>query len=104
MFVEERDYRIKPGQLSRFITTYEQYGLALQRKYLGNFLGYFTTEIGELNRVVAWWSYESLDMRDSGRAAMLDDPLWQDYLSRVTDLIDTQQTRILKPVSFSPIR
>lgn len=35
---------------------------------------------------------------------MLADPQWQAYLERVTDLIDLQQTRILKPVSFSPIQ
>ncbi len=104
VFIEERDYRIKPGKAGLFVSTYEQYGLGLQKKYLGRFLGYFMTEIGELNHVVAWWAYDSLDERDAARTRMLADPEWQSYLDRVTDLIDIQQTRILKPVSFSPIR
>jgi len=103
MFIEERDYRIRPGKLGQFIATYEQHGLALQKKYLGRFLGYFTTELGELNHVVAWWGYDSLDARDAARARMLADPAWQAYLDRVTDLLDVQHTRILKPVAFSPI-
>ncbi len=104
MIVEERDYRLKPGKLGLFVSTYEKHGLPLQVKYLGKFLGYFTTEIGELNHVVALWGYEGLDDRARRRAAMLADPQWQDYLGQVADYLDVQNTRILTPSSFSPIQ
>ena len=35
---------------------------------------------------------------------MLADPEWQAYLDRVTDLIDIQTTRMLNPVSYSPLQ
>lgn len=104
MFIEERDYRIKTGCLLKFVSTYETYGLPLQKKYLGKFLGYFTSDIGELNHVVALWGYDSLDERDRARSAMMADPQWQAFLDKVTDLIDIQNSRILKPVGFSPIQ
>ncbi|WP_160123026.1 NIPSNAP family protein [Rhodovarius lipocyclicus] len=104
MLVEERDYRIRPGKLGQFVATYEEHGLPLQKHYLDRFLGYFTTEIGELNHVVAWWGYEGLDDRLRRRAAMLADPAWTAYLSMVTDLLDTQNSRILLPTGFSPIK
>ncbi len=104
MIVEERDYRLKPGKLGLFVSTYEKHGLPLQVKYLGKFLGYFTTEIGELNHVVALWGYEGLDDRARRRAAMLADPQWQEYLGMVADYLDVQNTRILTPSSFSPIQ
>ena len=104
MIVEERDYRLKPGKLGLFVSTYEKHGLPLQLKHLGQFLGYFTTEIGELNHVVALWGYEGLDDRARRRAAMLADPQWQEYLGMVADYLDVQNTRILTPSSFSPIR
>ncbi len=104
MIVEERDYRMKPGKLGLFVSTYEKHGLPLQVKYLGQFLGYFTTEIGELNHVVALWGYEGLDDRARRRAAMLADPAWQEYLGMVADYLDVQNTRILTPSSFSPIQ
>lgn len=104
MFIEERDYRIKPGLLNQFVSAYETYGLALQKKYLGNFIGYFLSEIGELNHVVALWGYESLDERDRAREQMQQDEKWQEYLAMVIDYIDVQETRILKPVHFSPIQ
>jgi len=104
MIVEERDYRIKPGKLKQFIETYQAHGLQLQIEFLGRFHGYFTTEIGELNHVVAWWSYESLDDRQERRSRMSADPRWQDYLTKVVDLIDIQNSRILLPTAFSPLR
>ena len=104
MIVEERDYRLKPGKLGLFVATYEKHGLPLQVKHLGKFLGYFTTEIGELNHVVALWGYEGLDDRARRRSAMLADPQWQEYLIMVADYLDVQNTRILTPSSFSPIQ
>lgn len=104
MIVEERDYRLKPGKLGLFVSTYEKHGLPLQLKHLGQFLGYFTTEIGELNHVVALWGYDGLDDRARRRAAMLADPQWLEYLGMVADYLDVQNTRILTPSSFSPIQ
>ena len=104
MIVEERDYKVRAGKLGQFVSTYGTYGLPIQQEYLGTFHGYFTTEIGELNHVVAWWSYESLDDRASRRARMLADPRWHDYLAKVDGLLETQNSRILVPTAFSPLR
>jgi uncharacterized protein YbaA (DUF1428 family) len=104
VIVEERDYTLKPGKLSAFVETYRDHGLQSQLDYLAAFHGYFTSEIGELNHVVAWWSYASLDERQARRARMLADPLWQAYLEKVVDLIQLQNTRILQPTAFSPLR
>lgn len=104
MVYEERDYRIKAGKLATFVKLYGEFGLPLQKEHLGTFHAYFTTEIGELNHVVALWSYESLDDRAARRGRMLADPRWQDYLRQVDGLIDIQNSRILTPVSYSPLK
>jgi hypothetical protein len=104
MVYEERDYRIVAGRLGEFVKIYGEHGLPLQKKYLGQFIGYFTTEIGELNHVVALWGYYSLGDRETRRKTMLADPEWQGYLDRVKGLIDIQTTRILNPVPFSPLQ
>lgn len=104
MIVEERDYRVKAGKLGQFVGLYEKHGLPIQLELLGKFLGYFTTEIGELNHVVALWGYESLDDRQQRRDRMMADPRWQEYLKMVDGLLDLQTTRLLKPTTFSPIR
>jgi len=101
---EERDYRIKAGKLAEFVQIYGEFGLPLQKQHLGTFIAYFTSEIGELNHVVALWSYQSLDERSARRKAMLADPNWHDYLKRVDGLIDIQNSRILNPVAYSPLQ
>lgn len=104
MIIEERDYRVKAGKLGQFVSLYERHGLPIQLELLGKFLGYFTTELGELNHVVALWGYESLDDRQLRRDRMMADPRWQDYLKMVDGLLDVQTSRILRPTSFSPMR
>jgi hypothetical protein len=104
MIIEERDYRIKAGKIGQFVQTYERHGLPIQQELLGTFLGYFTTEIGELNHVVALWGYEGLDDRLARRDRMMADPRWQAYLEMVVDLVDVQHTRILRPTAFSPMK
>ena len=104
MIIEERDYRVKHGKLAQFIAAYSAHGLPIQIELLGKFLGYFTTEIGELNHVVAWWQYDSLGDREARRKRMMADPRWQDYLRLTNGMLDVQQTRILRPTAFSPLR
>jgi hypothetical protein len=104
LIYEERDYRTVGGKLGEFVKLYGEYGLPIQKKHLGTFVAYFTTEIGELNHVVAIWGYVSLADRETRRKAMMADPDWQDYLRRVAGLLDIQTTRILSPVSFSPLQ
>jgi hypothetical protein len=104
MIYEERDYRIKAGKLKTFVDHYEKSGLAIQKKHLGTFIGYFVSEIGELNHVVALWGYQDLNDRLARRAAMMADPDWQAYLALVDGLIDLQNSRILLPTGFSPLQ
>ena len=56
-------------------------------------------DIGQRN---ACFVQRGLDQRAEMRAAMLADPEWSDYLARVDGLLQTQNTRILTPTSFSP--
>ena len=104
MIVEERDYRVRHGKLAEFIGLYGKHGLPIQKEHLGKFLGYFTTEIGELNHVVAWWQYDSLADREARRERMTADPRWTEYLKLTAGMLETQETRILKPTTFSPLR
>jgi len=50
------------------------------------------------------WGFESLDDRALRRERMAQDRDWQRYLTKVTPLLLSQENRILKPTSFSPIR
>ena len=104
MIVEERTYRIAAGRLPDYLGLYQEMGLEIQKRVLGNLIGYFTTEMGQLSTLVHLWGYESLNDREVRRAALAREPEWQAYLKACTPLITAMENRILVPTSFSPIR
>jgi hypothetical protein len=104
MIVELRDYTIVTGKLAEFVKHAETTGIKIQAPILGNLLGWFTSEIGDLNHVVQMWGYDSYDERTRRRATLYSDPEWLAYLPIVMPLIAVMRSRILLPSSFSPIR
>lgn len=106
MIVELRTYTVKPLRTADFLNLYEQHALPLQKKYLGNLIGFFISEVGPLNEVVHLWGYESMAERERRREQLERDPAWTDYRDALRDLdaIQQQDTRLLKPASFSPLR
>ena len=104
MIVEERTYHVITGKLPQVVKLYADEGIELQRQYLGNLLGWFTVDVGELSSVVSLWGYESYGERERRRAEMQADDRWKSFLARLQPLLHTQWNRILVPTSFSPIR
>jgi hypothetical protein len=104
MIVEERTYTLKPGTVHVYYEDYNPRGLAIQTRILGNLIGYFHTEIGELNRVVHLWGYDSLAEREKRRKALFEDKDWLEYLAQSPDIVVAMESRILVPAPFSPIR
>ena len=105
MLVEERCYVLQmPYGPQDYLKLYEAEGLAIQRTTLGNLIGYFHTEVGELNTMVHLWGYTTYEDRAKRRAALAADPEWQRYLERVRPMISSMSNRLLVPTAFSPIR
>ena len=73
-----------------------------QKEVLGTLVGFWHTEIGELNKVIHIWGYDSLDDRLARRAALAEHPDWPAYLEVALPLIVEQENRVLIPASFSP--
>jgi hypothetical protein len=104
MIVEQRDYHVITGKLNEVVRLYETEGIDLQKRYLGELLGVFTTDIGALSTFTSMWGYASYAEREERRAQLQADEQWKDFLARLQPLLHTQQNRILIPTSFSPIR
>jgi hypothetical protein len=104
MLYEERSYTLKPGAVGTYFKIYEAEGLEVQKRILGNLIGYFQTDFGTLNQVVHIWAYESLDDRARRRAALYKDPAWQSYIPKVLPLIERMENRLLLPAAFSPLK
>lgn len=106
MVVDHRTYTLRPLKLGKWLALYEQHALPVQLRHLGNLIGFFQTEIGTLNQVVHLWGFDSLDDRQRRRVEMAKDPDWQNFL-RLNEELEAlmhQESKIVVPVSFSPLK
>jgi|SRR5690349_9714166 len=104
MFYEVRTYRIKTGAVPAYLKLVEEEGIELQKRYLGQLVGYFYSEIGPLNQIVHIWAYPSLDERERRRAALAEDADWRAFAPKIQVLMEEMESKIMKPVSFSPLQ
>lgn len=104
MFIEQRTYTFKAGTVPQFMALYEEEGLAIQKSILGNMVGYFTSEFGTLNQTVHLWQYQSFEDRAARRAALAANEQWQAFFAKVAPMLISQESKILQPTSFSPIK
>lgn len=102
MIVEHRTYTVHHGQMEAYLARYEQHGLPIQRRHLGPLLGFYVSEIGQLNQVVHLWAFDSLADREERRARMESDPDWQAFKLTNRGSFTHQEVRILRPTRFSP--
>ncbi|NYT69708.1 NIPSNAP family protein [Pusillimonas noertemannii] len=103
MIVDHRTYIIRTGLMRDFLALYAAEGLAVQTEHLGTPLGYYTTEVGELNQVVHLWAYTDMADRQRRRAALEADPRWLAYRRKAAAAgqVLRQSNAILQQVDFT---
>lgn len=106
MIVDMRTYTCKPGTVKKHIALYEQHGLHVQKRHLGEPLAYLLTDIGDVNSYVHMWVYDDLADRSRKRAAMIADPEWQAFsrLAAEADYLVGQHNCIMSPAVFAPLK
>lgn len=104
MFYEMRTYRLKVGALPAYLKLVADEGLAIQKEYLGELVGYFYTDIGPLNQIVHLWRFASLDDRDHRRKELLKDARWQAFMPKLQATLEEMDCKILCPTAFSPLQ
>ena len=104
MIVDVRIYQIVPRKMGEYLKLFEAYGLPVQRRHLGDPLGYFVTEHGQLHQVVHLWGFDSLADLERKRAARNADPAWDDYMARTEGLVVSQENKLTRPTAWSGIK
>ncbi len=102
MIVDIRTYSCLPGKMQAWLKLYEEFAWPLQKKYLGNCLGFYVSVEGRLNNVVHLWGYESQADREARRAALAVDPDWGIFLEKAAALgaFIAQENSFFKPAPF----
>jgi hypothetical protein len=104
MIIDERTYTCHPGKAKAWLEIYERLGKPIQWPIVGEPIGFFTTDTGTLSQVVHMWRYESLADYEERRRKLSATPGWSDYVAASMPLLVALESRILVPVSFSPLK
>jgi NIPSNAP len=101
---ELREYTVVPGKLGDMVKLSGDVSRRIRGDDYGKLEGYWTSEIGPLNRLVHLWSYPSLDERARLRAALAANPAWgRDFLAKFYPQLQAQESRILtEQLPFKP--
>ena len=57
MVIDHRTYTLHIGTVSTFMDLFEKEGLEPQVRILGNFMGLFRTEIGNINQIIMMFGF-----------------------------------------------
>ena len=106
MLIDHRTYTVRPGTMPQQLKLYEEYGLAAQKRHLGEPLAYLVAESGELNTYVHIWVYRDAADREARRAAMQADPEWQTFMRKNAEagFLIKQVNKLMTPALFAPIK
>ena len=104
MIIEMRTYILKPATLKKFLNIYNNDIRETHVSILGNQIGFFYTEFGELNKVVHLYGYDSYKDREKRREILSKNKEFISYLDKVKDIILHMKNEVLIPTAFSKIR
>jgi hypothetical protein len=95
--IEMRTYQLKPGSVPEFEKRFAE-ALPVREKFskLGAF---WHTEVGDLNKVIHVWPYDSLDQRAKVRAEASKAQGWP---PNTREFVVSQQSEVFHPAPFCP--
>jgi hypothetical protein len=96
MYIEQRVYSLVPGGVAEYLRLYEECGRAIQEGHLGQAIGCFTREFGDLNQLVYLWPFDTLDERSRRRAGLLADAGFKEFRGKVRHLLLKQENQLLR--------
>lgn len=102
MIVEMRSYVLHPGKLPEFMRLMAEEGMRIEQPVLGRLLGFYSSEVGNVNKVIHLWAYDSFEERQRRRGLLAAHPAWSAFVPKVLPLIRDMHNELLNPASFSP--
>lgn len=98
MYIELRTYSLVPGGANEYLRVYNERARDIQTAILGNLVGVYQSEVGELNQLVFLWAFESLDERQRRRGELMADAGFTEFRKSTRHLLVKQASRLLTAV------
>jgi len=101
---EMRTYTLYVGKLSEAVTLYRELGWpALEKGGHGRKLvGYFTSDVGTLNRLVHLWKFDDDADRRQHWSRLFQDADFMAFAGKLRPLILTQENQLLQEAPWGP--
>ena len=96
---EIRTYLYRPGEIPKVLDAWEN-AIETREKY-SSLVGCWYSDIGELNKLIHIWAYNSLEERSKIRSEVVERGVWPPK-SGISPT--SQENKIVLPFEFSPIR
>lgn len=104
MIIDHRTYNIVPRRMKEYLEIFEEFAMPVQRRHLGEPIFFGVTDTGPQDQVVHLWGYKDFADYEARRAARNADPDWAVYLEKTKGLVVSQETKVIRPAKFSPIK
>jgi hypothetical protein len=104
MIVDVRTYPLVPRKMPKYLELFEKHALPVMTRHGLQLIGYYVSQIGPLNQVVHLWRYDSLADMERKRTARDADPAWGKFLSLTEGMVASQDNKVMRPTSFSPVQ
>lgn len=102
MYLEMRTYSLVPGGAAEYLRSYNELGREVQTRILGQMVGLYQSEVGELNQLVFIWAFESLDERQRRRRELMADARFTEFRKSTRHLLVKQENRLLVSALGAP--
>jgi len=96
MFIEHRTYTIKPGRVAEYMQEYCDNGWEVHSAHTPC-VGHYTTEAGNLFRIISMWRYASFEDRLERRATLNAMKPWQECMGRISPLVMDIRSNLIVP-------
>jgi len=93
MLIEQRTYTLTPGGVAEYLKLYNGAARDIQQRILGNLLGLYRAETGNLNQLVFLWGFENAQERVARRQALMSDTVFTEFRKAVRHLLVSQESR-----------
>ena len=101
---ELRTYQLYVGKLADAVSAYQELGWpAIENGgFDAKLIGYFTSDTGELHRIVHLWKYDDDQDRRAHWDALYADKDFQAFIARFRPLVMTQHNQLLHAAPWGP--
>lgn len=101
MLYEIKTYQIAPGRMRDCVNLYTEHGYKHFKPFEQNLLGYFVSEVGELNQLVQMWKFDSYSQRQIMLETLRADPEFTAFIARLAPLLQQQRSMFMSAAPFA---